>query len=592
MIIQAGNLTSLLRYLLLIPAMLLCESLHAQGNGMPADSLPSLPAGISGSDRLFVLDTLFDHYLRRDPRKAHPYALLLKKEAEKQGDEKYRAAAFHNMGLWYNYNGEYFKAEEELKEAAAILQKRGDTTGLAAVYKALAGTYFYTNRYSKAIDLSFRALRIFEQEGDQGGVISSLNNIGMLYKVTGDYAAALKNYRKALAYISRYMPEKNRAFIYENMGVVYKKRHMPDSALYYYKRALRENIKDPAATSPASLFFNIGNLYAFYLSPPRIDSAKYYYDRARDLAEQSNPALLTDIYGSLGKMYQEQGQFEKSIEALRHSLALARRQHSWESLEVAHFFLYKAYKTLKDWQRATYHLEQFTDYRDSIGDKEARIAIANLESKYENEKNKARISRMELQQAADRKIRILLLVALLLVLLVVALLLRVMTHKRKRHSLEKKILSAEKEKLDQDLRYKTRQLTSQALMMIQKNKLLDDILRSISQIKDACSDNKKELSALKRKLQKTMHAEEDWELFRNYFEELNKDFFRNLQAATPGLTASEMKLSALVKLGFNIKETASLMNISPDSVKTARHILRKKFGLHQGENLYDHLQKF
>jgi len=36
---------------------------------------------------------------------------------------------------------------------------------------------------------------------------------------------------------------------------------------------------------------------------------------------------------------------------------------------------------------------------------------------------------------------------------------------------------------------------------------------------------KLELITLKRKLKKSMHSEDDWNVFKHYFEEINKDFF-------------------------------------------------------------------
>jgi len=45
----------------------------------------------------------------------------------------------------------------------------------------------------------------------------------------------------------------------------------------------------------------------------------------------------------------------------------------------------------------------------------------------------------------------------------------------------------------------------------------------------------------------------------------------------------------MIKLDFTIKETASLLNITPDSVKSTRHVLRTKLGLSTGENIHEFL---
>jgi DNA-binding CsgD family transcriptional regulator len=51
------------------------------------------------------------------------------------------------------------------------------------------------------------------------------------------------------------------------------------------------------------------------------------------------------------------------------------------------------------------------------------------------------------------------------------------------------------------------------------------------------------------------------------------------------LSPTELRLCTLIKLNLNIKETASVLNIEPTSVKTARHRLRKKLKLDQGQDL-------
>jgi len=157
--------------------------------------------------------------------------------------------------------------------------------------------------------------------------------------------------------------------------------------------------------------------------------------------------------------------------------------------------------------------------------------------------------------------------------------------KRKKDKIEKELMTIAQKKLNQDLRFKNKELTGQALMMMQKNKLLGDILNNISDIKPQSP----ELTKLKRKLKKSMHSEDDWALFKHYFEEVNKDFFAKLKQINDKITPAELKLSALIKLRFNIKESAALLNISPDSVKTARYVLRKKLDLKTGDNIYDFL---
>ena len=68
---------------------------------------------------------------------------------------------------------------------------------------------------------------------------------------------------------------------------------------------------------------------------------------------------------------------------------------------------------------------------------------------------------------------------------------------------------------------------------------------------------------------------------------MHPDFFRSLAAVCPELGPKERKLCALIRLNLNIKEAAAILGISPDSVKTARHRLRKKLNMGSEESILD-----
>src|SRR5699024_8700294 len=95
----------------------------------------------------------------------------------------------------------------------------------------------------------------------------------------------------------------------------------------------------------------------------------------------------------------------------------------------------------------------------------------------------------------------------------------------------------------------------------------------------------KKLSDLKHLVDYSFNLDEDWEDFKHYFEEVHTGFFEALKQQAPTLTTSELRLSALVKLNLTIKEIATILNITPDSVKTARYRLRKKLDMNTEDDL-------
>ena len=79
----------------------------------------------------------------------------------------------------------------------------------------------------------------------------------------------------------------------------------------------------------------------------------------------------------------------------------------------------------------------------------------------------------------------------------------------------------------------------------------------------------------------------NWKEFEARFTSINESFYEKIRAKYPNLGQTDLKLCALVKLGFSSKEMSSLLGITIESVHTSRYRLRKKLNLEKGENLID-----
>ena len=141
-------------------------------------------------------------------------------------------------------------------------------------------------------------------------------------------------------------------------------------------------------------------------------------------------------------------------------------------------------------------------------------------------------------------------------------------------------------KLKSLVQYNAKSLTANTLNIIQKNQLLDDIKNKIEQLRKASVDEvPSRLNGLMNVVNFAVNIDRDWENFRTYFEQVHTGFFNELKAQYPDLNSSDLKLCALIKLNLDSKQMATVLDISPESVKVARSRLRKKIGMEPGENL-------
>jgi DNA-binding CsgD family transcriptional regulator len=139
--------------------------------------------------------------------------------------------------------------------------------------------------------------------------------------------------------------------------------------------------------------------------------------------------------------------------------------------------------------------------------------------------------------------------------------------------------SMKEQQFRNDLEHKESQLSAITLQMLQKNELIDEIKHYVQK------DQQISGRELLKMVNKHLVQDNSWNDFDLYFESINKNFYTRLKQSYPDISTNDLKICALIKLNLSIKEMASILNISPDSVKTARYRLRKKLQLSTEDNL-------
>lgn len=139
----------------------------------------------------------------------------------------------------------------------------------------------------------------------------------------------------------------------------------------------------------------------------------------------------------------------------------------------------------------------------------------------------------------------------------------------------------EEQQFESDIEFKKRQLSAITIQMLEKNEMLDEI-KAILNKKEPTSEKD-----IKKIISKYTIQDNNWKDFDLCFESIYNNFYTRLKTKYPDISSNDLKICALIKLHLSIKEMASILNISPDSVKTARHRLRKKLQLNTEESLTD-----
>lgn len=156
------------------------------------------------------------------------------------------------------------------------------------------------------------------------------------------------------------------------------------------------------------------------------------------------------------------------------------------------------------------------------------------------------------------------------------------------------IAGLKNEQLEQEIKYKSDELSATTMSLINKNEILRDIGEQISKIKKLAAEGsvtaiQKNLSRLQASIEENISKDSDWNSFNKNFDIVYGDYMKRLLKLHPDLSQSEKRLCCYIRMGLSSKEIAPLINISFRSVEMARYRLRKKINLSADASLADYL---
>jgi tetratricopeptide (TPR) repeat protein/DNA-binding CsgD family transcriptional regulator len=531
-------------------------------------------------------------------------ALKLAKEFENFEEEYY---ALTNIAYNHLDVGEIDTSIFYGKEALRIARQIGKPALIARVYNHLGNAYLRIPIFDKALSSYLASLKIVEDtlpntswEKNQSYNSLILNNIGTVYNKLGQTEKALDFFNKSLKIRRQQNDLSGIATCLQNIGIIHEQNEDFDSTLLLYNEALKIRKKLNQQSYIAELLMNIGIVS---IETKQYDLAETKLKKAIQIFKKTeSKRLLSFAYQNMAKLYMKMNKPEFAYPFILKSIKISEL-HSYRVYERDAYILLSEYFALKkNYKQAWESQKKQIVLSDSIFNSEMTTKVTEMQTKYETEKKEKEIEiltrdneiqSLKIKRKSTQVYILIIFVILIILLLLVTFLMFNRRRLKQRHikiELEKsKLLES---KLKEENAYQSKQLTTHALNMLQKNKLLLEMDNELKTYAPKTDDMlKKKLNSIRRQIKRNMNSENDWDLFKLYFEEVNKNFFSTLQENCKDLTTGDQKLAALIKLNLNIKEAAAVLNISPDSLKKARYRLRLKLGLYNRENLADYLNR-
>ena len=144
---------------------------------------------------------------------------------------------------------------------------------------------------------------------------------------------------------------------------------------------------------------------------------------------------------------------------------------------------------------------------------------------------------------------------------------------------EKRMAAQESQHAKKMLAQANDQLNLYLQSLKEKNELIEQISRQLDEARtdDQLPQPVSENDHLEKLQTSVLFTEQDWEKFKQLFEQAFPGFFNGLSTQYPDLSPAEIRLLSLEQLEISDKEKGNMLNISAESVKKARYRLRKKY---------------
>lgn len=150
-----------------------------------------------------------------------------------------------------------------------------------------------------------------------------------------------------------------------------------------------------------------------------------------------------------------------------------------------------------------------------------------------------------------------------------------------------------RQRLQNQLELKDRELVSFLLQLSQKNDVLHAAENLVAQLNTANSSKQQMLIERLRKIFARQGVDTiNWSVIENQVEKIHPGFLGRLERKHPSISAKDRKLCAYIRLGLSSKDIAGLMGITAKSVEISRVRLRKKLKLDTNIRLLSYLNQF
>ncbi len=396
--------------------------------------------------------------LKLGPSPLEPYYQSVKNLLPKATDSLNRTRLYYKFSLLLSHRGETKRAIAYLNEALKLAQGLKNEKAIATITNDLGGEYWDLGERALSTQNYKLSLQAAKQLQDSNRMASAYLNLGDNYKEQGNLKTGMEYFLKALnlkehisdssrlsfyyikageisqesrnwknwekyirkAYALRNnpitTPPMEKAIIYENLGGIAEFNNQSRQALRYYDTLMQISKTANYANGQRNALTNMAHIYQ---NRGQLKTALRLIEKADKLTTE-NPYYQISSNNQKAELYRQTGNYSKALALAKANISMPELVNYASEKRRTLELLYRLNAHLGYYQEAFRWNDSLRNFENYLRDKDVRIKINELETKYQTEKKEHQIALLTAQnKISGQKIRIgLLLIAALIIIII------------------------------------------------------------------------------------------------------------------------------------------------------------------------------
>ncbi len=374
---------------------------------------------------------------------------------------------------------------ERIADSALMFSKRINYRyGIGLSYQAIANAQNTIGKYDLAITNLLKAIDIYTELKNRKGLILTYNTLANAYLGLKSNDKAYINYNNANL-LAKQQPINKHMVAVTSIGLanILLERKEYQKGISYFLEAEKEFLNENQELMAAYARGMIGEAY---LRTSNLAEAEKNILKAILIFEKNNDEYALGLnYFNLGHIYYKKNELDKAIGYFNTALKLGIKRKAWDNIQENALKLSEVYEKNKNLHEALTTYKLFSQYKDSVINKDRNKAIAEAESKFESEKKEQqlKLKNVELETSQlkvnQRNNLIYVFVAVLAIFIILLFLVyKQFTQKKKANFL---------------LTHKNTEIEKQKTLIEEKNKNITDSINYAKHIQQAIIPSQKKV---------------------------------------------------------------------------------------------------